>query len=308
MTRHKVYELLDEYEARLKAAGYTTPLRCDGEDYSVFSAAGKEQVGAHLLFMAQEGKELFNQAKGPKGFRWLGWLQHGLVDLGLYKLSEIKEHARNADEYEFPPPPGMQTAQAKVMLTFVCAHCGTVIFKMARQTWVPLGHHIAYLRFPKRIDPEDRLEKIQGIGIRIDLFTHAIGWDYTDLSYNVIMRPTVLDPHLTEESVALLVTLLKAAGWAFAEDADKPWAERWARHHIDGTRRGPNPDCPCPHPHGPGLIIGPQGIQVVGGDGPVEVDVDPTEEENKPRKKKKKKKGDNKDGEEGTPDAGGTKG
>lgn len=300
MTRHKMYELMDKYETRLKEAGYTVPVRQDGDEYSVFDAANRERVGAHLLWMVQEAKKTLHR-KGPKSFRWLGWIQHGMVDLGLYTLTQLKDHSKNEDEYRFEPPEGMQTTQAKVLFTFACAHCGNVIFRMGRDTWLPTGHHISYLRFPKSLDPDERLPKLQDVGIHIDYFVHAMGWDFGDLSYSVILRPTMLHPTLTDESIAIAVSLMRAAGWSYAEDADKAWAEKWAKHHDDGSRKNKaNPDCPCPHGQ---VIMGPQIVEMLSGEGDEEEDESP-----KPKPKKKRKKGDKKDGEEGSPDAGGKKG
>ncbi len=304
MTQHKVFELLDMYQEKVVAAGYDTPERTSA--YSLLGTTEEKHAsGRHVLWMISEAKSLFNLGKGPKGFRWVGFIQHALVDMGLFTLEEIKDHSRNADEYDFPPPPGMDTCQAKVLLNFACGHCGTVVTRLARQTWIPLGHHLSGFRF-KEFDPDDRLDEIQGVGIKIGFYTRHMIWDYNDLSYNVILHGVPVHPLINDESLSLAFSLLRDNGWSWVDDEAKAWREEWAKHHWETPDDAgkDNPHCRCRHRH---VLVGQAQLTDDDFDEPEEVE-EPEEPPKKRKKKKKKKRNkpeDTNEGEEGSPDAGG---
>jgi len=306
MTQVKITELMDLYAEKLKAAGHTYPARYNDYDLD----ARRDPSANHLLWMLTEAKAMFLAARGAKAFRWLGFVQHAMVDMKLFTLEEIKEHSKNADEYEFPPPEGMQTVQAKIALTLVCGHCGSPIIHMARQTWMPVCGGVGAIRF-KNHDPDNRLATIQDVGIHLDPVIAMPVWDFNDLAFSYVLRPTVLSPYLNEESIALFVRLLKDAGWIYGDDGAKTWPERWAKHHMADAKAKPDPECPCHY--SPLTSIMGHAAELMGmdieeiDDDEDDVDFSPPK---KPRKRKKKRKpdGGKKDagGEEGTPDAGGS--
>lgn len=303
MTNIKIIELMQLYEAKLREAGYDDPQSTNTDTYALVGSHPEnvKASGRHLLWMLSEARALFLQGRGPKAFRWLGFVQHAMIDLKLFTLTEIKDHAKNADEYQFPPPPGLPVVQAKLCIPFICGHCGTQILSVCRQTWVPQCGQLNAIRLPT-YDPDNRLADVQDIGINIDPRVHAVQWDYTDLSLLYLMVPTVLSCHLTEESVALAVSLLKNSGWMNGDDTVKTWPERWANHYRATTKDKLKPECPCPRHPLAGVVE-----QLSDDDEAVldDIEADDIEFTKKPKKKKKKKKGGKKDGEEGSPDAGG---
>ncbi len=299
MTNLKLCDLALLYKEALLKAGFG-PAKMS-EKYNL--VVNSKDAGNHLLYMLTTFDHLVMTGRTPKAMRWLGFIQHALVDLQLFSLEEIKDHARNADETAFPPPPGMQTIQTKFHYCLHCAHCGGMIIRMSKQGWMPQALTPTGVRFGD-IDPDDRLTKLQGIGIHISPAVNYTEWDFRDLSYRVVFNPVLLHPDINEESISLALALLRDRGWSMeAEPAlGKGWVERWEKH------RKPGPECQCQHQHGPvKLVMGPGGTlgQLLGDDD--EEDEEEETEQPKPKPKPKKKKGKKKDGnQEGEAGAGST--
>lgn len=338
MTTQKLHVLLDDYRDKIEAKfGPLNPTR-DAE-YSGKGAAGDTPTTkadiAHLYWMIDEGKELLKKDKVAKAMRWIGFLQHAMLSFDLLSLEDIKQGARDADEAMFPPPPGLNTMQAKIVVMLMVPNGGLLTI-LVRQTWLPQGLEPEYIKWPN-IDPEKRLKVLEDLGIHPQWEVGTTEWDYTDCSLTVYLKPTLVHPRLSEESVALAIGMYKQAGWAYQDDDAKKWPDRMAKFRDQFTKGGGHhPGCPH-HPqnqgHGPavvehgggmppflqqlfgGMMMGaPQIVMGEAGDfGPGEPEEEP---QPKPKKKKRKPKKnppkggktDAGEGEEGSPDAAGPPG
>lgn len=257
MTTHKLYVLAAMYEdALIGKFGKREPVRNDAYT-GVLAPEVQEADIRHLFWMTNELKELVKQDRIPKAMRWLGFLQHAVLSLGLADLKGIKAAAADADEQNFPPPAGMSTMSAKVHV-LIMSTVG-VLTVLVRQTWLPQGLQPQFVKWPN-IDPEGRLGVLGDLGVRLRWEVASREWDYTDNSLNLFLSPTVVGLHLCEESVALVVGMYRQAGWDYQDDAARKWPERLEEHKKQAGM-GHSPDCPHhpAHPQHPFTAHGPTG-------------------------------------------------
>jgi hypothetical protein len=246
MTSHKLYVLVSKFEdAIIGRFGKREPVQ--NPTYTgVFTPEVQESDIAHLLWMAKEMKDMIQKDRIPKAMRWLGFIQHATLSLGLADLEGIKEMSRDQDETNFPPPAGMNTMAAKVHV-IILTPLG-VLSVLVRQTWLPCSLQPQFLKFPN-IDPDGRLNVLGDLGVRLQWEVASREWDYTDCSLNLYLRPTVVGLHLCEESVALVMALYRQAGWEYKDDEARKWAERLEEYKKQAGM-GHSPDCPH-HPQHP---------------------------------------------------------
>lgn len=280
MTSQKLTGLFTLYRERVvERFGPLDPARnpaYSGRGHGADDAQTLKHDVAHLYWMLDEGQTLVDTHRVPKAMRWLGFVQHAMLTFGLVTLAEIKEHSKNHDETAFPPPPGLTTVQAKIVVVFRVNDIPVTI--LVRQSWLPAGVVPHTLRFPD-FDPEGRLHVIQDLGIRIDFDVIVTEWSYADLSLSVILSPVDLSEDLSEESVALAVGFLRQAGWDYKDDNAKAWPARWAA--VRRGEYGHDPDCPH-HPANTGLELWPSE--------PGDAHGDPTSAQTFPKPKPKPRK------------------
>lgn len=328
MTTQKLYVLLDDYRDRLaKQFGVVEPVRdvmYKGLGNRPGDPQGLKDDVAHLFWMLAEAKLLLAKDKVAKVMRWIGFLQHAMLTFGLLTLEDIKQAAQDHDELMFPPPAGMNTVQAKIHVMLV-TH-GGVLTILVRQTWLPQGLEPQHIKWPN-IDPDKRLPVLEDLGIHVNWQVGSHEWDFTDCSLNVYLKPTLVHPRLSDESVALAIGMYRQAGWDYQDDEATKWSERMARFRDAFTKSGGHqPGCPH-HPGNQGHGVPPGGplpsfIQdvlggIMGGSqivmgapgefGPAEDDMEDEVPLPKPKKRKPRKKqppkGDKPDaGKEGKPD------
>lgn len=170
-----------------------------------------------------------------------------------------------------------------------CARCGTIIAWLDKPGRMPRGLGARNIVFAD-IDKEDRLPNAQGVGIHVTYEVNSLIYDYEKRTLAVTFVPFSLHPTLSTETIALFLSLLKAAGWKYndAEEGAK-WADIWTAHQAE-KQKGP-PACPA---HGGMAGVFPIFSQIFGGEPADEEDSDPeidlTEEQEAPKKRRKTKR------------------
>lgn len=91
----------------------------------------------------------------------------------------------------------------------------------------PLAYQTRTVFSLGRIDPDDRLARVDGVGIHVYMSAAAVH-DVGCRLPVIMLEPVNLSSALTEDGVALLMALLKAGGWT---NSDIPiyadWVARW---------------------------------------------------------------------------------
>jgi hypothetical protein len=233
VTTQALRKLVNEYRAKLRDMGARAEKATSaGRTREEFFALSTD--GPNLLWLLDRMEPLIFSDRVARAMQTLGFVQSGLLKLGAYTLEEMVQHSKALDAVELPPPPGIETVPAKVMLSFACAACGGVVARLDRSAWLPKGVAVTALALPP-FDPDGRLSGLTPYGIHVTYRIENVEWDYGDQTANVYLVPTLLHPDLSDESVALAFSLLRAAGWTYLDDKSRDWEPRW-RVHVARAR------------------------------------------------------------------------
>lgn len=113
MTNEKLHNVLDTYDVEL--AHYNGIAQFNEDQYAGKSRIPSVDVKCHIRWMIHECLTRFIPP-GPehdinKAHRWLGYIQGEMRALGMYTVSELRDHSRSTPSNEpttikFPEPPG----------------------------------------------------------------------------------------------------------------------------------------------------------------------------------------------------------
>lgn len=243
MTTVKLNELLQKYKHALWTI---TEEAAKTENYNPASATEDAFITSaqHLLWMVGEVYEFIKTNQMMKAMRWLGFIQHGMISMGLFTLPKLIEHSRATEEVFTTPPAGMATIPVRIHTLIASVYAQLTI--LTRDAWLPVGVSPHAIKLPN-IDPNNRLPILEDIGIDLSWGVRHIEWDYSTNMLNLYMYPTIVSVSLSEESIALAVGMLREAGWEYIDDEARCWPTRLAvQKDMLANRKCPKHPNGCP--------------------------------------------------------------
>lgn len=87
MTKDQLLETVDEYLKRLRAF---SPIRADPAKFA--HELTQTQRCAHMCWMLEHMKKQAEKDELEKAFRWLGFVQGSLYEMGFYTVDELRTH------------------------------------------------------------------------------------------------------------------------------------------------------------------------------------------------------------------------